>query len=211
MSVCLNLTKTYPYLLVHHLEVFVEIIPSSLESKSALFLYTIYVVPLNAASENMLEVTTASEYQVNAAKAATRKTQRNLLKQQYENFTAPSSKMLDQIFDRLQKLVSQLERPNSPQLVHEDLQQIHPDDMEEIDLIWQMAMLTIRARRFLKNTGRKLTINGNETLGFDKSKVECYNWHKKGHFSRECRAPRNQDNKHTESSNEVYLCKHLLP
>ncbi|GJS00721.1 hypothetical protein Tco_0317229 [Tanacetum coccineum] len=33
--------------------------------------------------------------------AATRKTQRNLLKQQYENFTAPSSKMLDQIFDRL--------------------------------------------------------------------------------------------------------------
>ncbi|GKA93174.1 hypothetical protein Tco_0815160 [Tanacetum coccineum] len=41
--------------------------------------------------------------------AATKKTQRNLLKQQYENFTAPSSKMLDQTFDRLQKLVSQLE------------------------------------------------------------------------------------------------------
>ncbi|GKB98875.1 hypothetical protein Tco_0985012 [Tanacetum coccineum] len=36
--------------------------------------------------------------------AATKKTQRNLLKQQYENFTAPSSKMLDQNFDRLQKL-----------------------------------------------------------------------------------------------------------
>ncbi|GKB95873.1 hypothetical protein Tco_0982010, partial [Tanacetum coccineum] len=41
--------------------------------------------------------------------ATTKKTQRNLLKQQYENFTAPSSKMLDQTFDRLQKLVSQLE------------------------------------------------------------------------------------------------------
>ncbi|GJS07267.1 protein root hair specific 17 [Tanacetum coccineum] len=41
--------------------------------------------------------------------AATKKTQRNLLKQQYENFTAPSSEMLDQTFDRLQKLVSQLE------------------------------------------------------------------------------------------------------
>ncbi|GJT87025.1 retrovirus-related pol polyprotein from transposon TNT 1-94 [Tanacetum coccineum] len=40
---------------------------------------------------------------------ATKKTQRNLLKQQYENFTAPSSEMLDQTFDRLQKLVSQLE------------------------------------------------------------------------------------------------------
>ncbi|GJY06747.1 hypothetical protein Tco_0373801, partial [Tanacetum coccineum] len=41
--------------------------------------------------------------------AATKKTQRNLLKQQYENFTAPSSEMLDQTFDRLQKLMSQLE------------------------------------------------------------------------------------------------------
>ncbi|GJY24369.1 hypothetical protein Tco_0398027 [Tanacetum coccineum] len=40
---------------------------------------------------------------------ATKMTQRNLLKQQYENFTALSSKMLDQTFDRLQKLVSQLE------------------------------------------------------------------------------------------------------
>ncbi|GJX33755.1 putative ribonuclease H-like domain-containing protein [Tanacetum coccineum] len=252
--------------------------------------------------------------------AATRKTQRNLLKQQYENFTVPSSEMLDQTFDRLQKLVSQLElldeklsqedvnqkllrslspewnthavvwrnkadldtmsmddlynnlkvyepevkgmsssssstqnmafvsssnnntsstneavntahgvstastqvnaanstnidnlsdavicaffasQPNSPQLVHEDLQQIHPDDMEEMDLRWQMAMLTMRARRFLKNTGRKLTVNGNETIGFDKSKVECYNCHKRGHFARECRAPRNQDNKNKESS-----------
>ncbi|GKD10884.1 hypothetical protein Tco_1190569 [Tanacetum coccineum] len=41
--------------------------------------------------------------------AATKKTQRNLLKQQYENFTASSSKVLDQTFDRLQKLISQLE------------------------------------------------------------------------------------------------------
>ncbi|GJZ18607.1 hypothetical protein Tco_0554730 [Tanacetum coccineum] len=40
---------------------------------------------------------------------ATKKTQRNLLKQQYENFTAPSLEMLDQTFDRLQKLVSQFE------------------------------------------------------------------------------------------------------
>ncbi|GJS48122.1 hypothetical protein Tco_0598243 [Tanacetum coccineum] len=40
---------------------------------------------------------------------ATKKTQRNLLNQQYENFTAPSSEMLDQTFDRLQKLMNQLE------------------------------------------------------------------------------------------------------
>ncbi|GKF20284.1 hypothetical protein Tco_0068922, partial [Tanacetum coccineum] len=71
-------------------------------------------------------------------------------------------------------------QPNSPQLVHEDLQQIHPDDMEEMDLRWQMAMFIMRARRFFKNTRKKLTVNGNKTIGFDKSKVECYNCHKRG-------------------------------
>ncbi|GJR78772.1 ribonuclease H-like domain-containing protein [Tanacetum coccineum] len=91
-------------------------------------------------------------------------------------------------------------QPNSPQLAHEDLQQIYLDDIEEMDLRWQMTMLTMRARRFLKNTGRKLTVNSNETISFDKSKVECYNCHKRGHFSRVCKAPRNQDNKNKERS-----------
>ncbi|GKC41690.1 hypothetical protein Tco_1059412, partial [Tanacetum coccineum] len=234
-----------------------------------------------------LPITTAKEKaqrRLEVKARTTKKTQRNLLKQQYENFTAPSSEMVDQTFDRLQKLMSQLEllgekisqedvnqillrsllsewntyavvrrnkadlgtmsmddlynnlkvyepevkgmsssssstqnmafvsslsnntsstneavntthgvstastqvnatnttnidnlsdvvicaffasQPNSPQLVHKDLQQIHPDNMEEMDLRWQMAMLTMRARRFLKNTGRKLTVNGNETI-----------------------------------------------
>nr|GFC91013.1 hypothetical protein [Tanacetum cinerariifolium] len=48
---------------------------------------------------------------------------------------------------------------------------------------------------------RKLNINGNETIRFDKSNVECYNCHKRGHFARECRALRNQDNKHKERRN----------
>ncbi|GJW99161.1 hypothetical protein Tco_0180969 [Tanacetum coccineum] len=47
-------------------------------------------------------------------------------------------------------------QPNSPQLDNKDLPQIYPDDLEEMDLRWQMAMLTMRARRFLKNTGKKV-------------------------------------------------------
>ncbi|GJS82587.1 ribonuclease H-like domain-containing protein [Tanacetum coccineum] len=76
-----------------------------------------------------------------------------------------------------------------------DLQQIDPDDLEEMDLKWQMAMLTIRAKRFLNKTRRKINANGFETIGFNKSKVECYNCHKKGNFARECRAPRENKNR----------------
>ncbi|GKB69580.1 ribonuclease H-like domain-containing protein [Tanacetum coccineum] len=61
------------------------------------------------------------------------------------------------------------------------------------------AVICALARRFLKNTIRKLTVNGNETIGFDKSKVECYKCHKREHFARECRATRNQDNKNKET------------
>ncbi|GKB20010.1 ribonuclease H-like domain-containing protein [Tanacetum coccineum] len=89
-------------------------------------------------------------------------------------------------------------QPTTPQLDNEDLQQIHPEDLEEMDLRWNIAMLTMRARRFLKNTGRKLDMANKERIGFDKSKVECFNCHKRGHFARECRAPRNQDSRNQE-------------
>ncbi|GJZ11640.1 ribonuclease H-like domain-containing protein, partial [Tanacetum coccineum] len=195
--------------------------------------------------------------------AATKKTQRNLLKQQCVNFTASRSEVLDQTFDRLQKLISQLEihgetisqddvnqkflrslstngavntslgattastqatavnlttinnlsdavicaffasQPNTQQLDNRDLQQIHLDDLEEMDLRWQMTMLTMMERRFLKNTRRKFSVNGTETIRFDKSKVECYNCHKRGHFTRECRAPRNQENRNRENTRRV--------
>nr|GEV62440.1 hypothetical protein [Tanacetum cinerariifolium] len=237
--------------------------------------------------------------------AATKKTQINLLQHQYENFTASNSEMLDQTFDILQKLVSQLELLGE-KLSHEDVNQkllrslspewnthdvvwrnkadldtmsmddlynnlkvyepkvkgmsssnssiknmafvsssnnnstnravniaqpvntalgvstagnqvntanidnlsdIHLNDLEEIDLRWQMAMLTMRVRRFLKKTWKKLTVNGNDTIGFDKTNLECYNCHKKGHFARECRVPRSQDTKHKESTRRIVPMK----
>ncbi|GJT64608.1 ribonuclease H-like domain-containing protein [Tanacetum coccineum] len=62
---------------------------------------------------------------------------------------------------------------NSSQLDNEDLEQIDTDDLEEMDLKWQVAMLTMR--------------------------VECYNCHRRGHFTRECRAPRNQGNRNGDA------------
>nr|GEZ98282.1 ribonuclease H-like domain-containing protein [Tanacetum cinerariifolium] len=78
----------------------------------------------------------------------------------------------------------------SPQLDNEDLKQIDVDDLEEMDLRWQMAMLTMRARRFLQKTCRNLGAHGPTSMGFDMSKVECHNFHRKGYFTRECRSPK---------------------
>nr|GEV77314.1 hypothetical protein [Tanacetum cinerariifolium] len=128
----------------------------------------------------------------------TKKVQKTLLKQQYENFTvsaaasvfAVCAKMHVSSHPNVNSLINVViysffaSQSTSPRLDNEDLKQIDVDDLEEMDLRWQMAMLTIRARRFLQKTGINLGANGLTSMGFDMSKVECYNCHRKGHFAK---------------------------
>nr|GEY23645.1 hypothetical protein [Tanacetum cinerariifolium] len=79
------------------------------------------------------------------------------------------------------------------QIEFEDINQINEDDMEEMDIKWNLALLSMRADKFWKKTGKKISIQGSDVVGFNKSKVECFNCHKMGHFARECRASRNQE------------------
>ncbi|GJS38426.1 ribonuclease H-like domain-containing protein [Tanacetum coccineum] len=64
-----------------------------------------------------------------------------------------------------------------------------------------VAMISMRMKKFYKKTGRKLQFDAKEAVGFDKTKVECYNCHKTGHFARECRIKGSQDNRRREAWN----------
>nr|GFA72312.1 hypothetical protein [Tanacetum cinerariifolium] len=191
---------------------------------------------------------------------ATKKTKKNLLKQQYGNFKAKGSETLEQTFNRLQLMhtivwrnmsdldsmslndlynhlkvyeseVKKKSEPNSRNMAFissakhirgneevntasvstastnvptasaniGDINQIDEDDIEEMDIKWNIALLSMRADRFWKKTGKKISIQGTDMVGFDKSKVECFNYHKIGYFARECRALKSQDRRRREN------------
>ncbi|GJR93800.1 putative ribonuclease H-like domain-containing protein [Tanacetum coccineum] len=230
-------------------------------------------------ARSLLLMALPNEHQLTFSNAATKKTQKALLKKQYENFNASSTKSLDFIFNRLQKLVSRLailgvvitledlnskflrslppewnthvywcsklglydcsntsstkdvntvnppydvstassnvnttnshvstanisdnavyafiaENLNGSNILQQDLEQIHEDDLEAMDLKWQLSLLSMRENRYYQRTRKNIFINANDTARFDKSKEECFNCHKMGHFARECRAPKNKD------------------
>nr|GFC68147.1 hypothetical protein [Tanacetum cinerariifolium] len=55
--------------------------------------------------------------------------------------------------------------------------------------------------------GKKITINGSDTAGYDKTKVECVNCHKIRHFAMECRSLKNQESKsrNQDSSRKIVI------
>nr|GEX26117.1 hypothetical protein [Tanacetum cinerariifolium] len=63
----------------------------------------------------------------------------------------------------------------------------------------RVAMISMRIKKFHKRTGRKLQFDTKDPVGFDKTKVECFNCHKIGHFARDCRAKRNQDSRRRDA------------
>nr|GFB08895.1 hypothetical protein [Tanacetum cinerariifolium] len=154
----------------------------------------------------------------------TKKVQKTLLKQQYENFSDLEDKSLDDLFNSLKIYESKVKHSYSLGTDSQNLAFVTStladstndlvsaavnvsavsaklststlpnvdslNDLKEMDLKWQMAMLTMRARRFLQKTGQNLGANGPTSMGFDMEKVECYNCHIKGYFARECRSPK---------------------
>ena len=77
----------------------------------------------------------------------------------------------------------------NPDLLDDNLEQISEEDIEEMDIRWQMAMLTLRAKRFFKKYNRT-GVDKKEALGFDKTKIKCYNCHNFGRFARDCQKPK---------------------
>nr|GEU49530.1 retrovirus-related Pol polyprotein from transposon TNT 1-94 [Tanacetum cinerariifolium] len=76
--------------------------------------------------------------------------------------------------------------------------------LHAIVLRHKVAMLFIRVKQFYKKTGRKLEFNGKELVGFDKTKVECFNCHRRGHFAKDCRIAKNPKNRGRDARNAGY-------
>nr|GEZ03946.1 ribonuclease H-like domain-containing protein [Tanacetum cinerariifolium] len=120
---------------------------------------------------------------------ATKKTKKNLLKQQYGNFKAEGSETLEHTFNRLQVIVAKhsSENEDSNTACVPTASTNVPTASASVATISQDTACAYIASQSNKS------IQGLDVAGFDKSKVECFNCHKMVYFARECRALINQD------------------
>ncbi|GKF38632.1 putative ribonuclease H-like domain-containing protein, partial [Tanacetum coccineum] len=156
-------------------------------------------------------LSTSSTNEVNTAKPAYEVSTVSL------NVNTASSQVSTASFSDNAVYAFMVENPNGSNLLQQDLEQIHEDDLKAMNLKWQLSLLSMRAKRYYQRTRKKIFINANDTDGYDKSKVECFNCHKMEHFTRECRAPRNkegqfrnQNNTRKQGNNEDTSSKAML-
>nr|GFC80411.1 ribonuclease H-like domain-containing protein [Tanacetum cinerariifolium] len=149
------------------------------------------------------------------------KMQKYILKQQFESFSVSNSEGLHKGYDRFQSIPSQLETHGTCvstedanqkflsclKLDQKDLKQLDEFDLEEMDLKCQVAMISMRLKKFYKKTGRKLHFDAKEPVDFDKNKVKCFSYHNTGHFARECRSKGNQESRRRDAGNTRYKAR----
>nr|GEV01689.1 uncharacterized mitochondrial protein AtMg00810-like [Tanacetum cinerariifolium] len=129
----------------------------------------------------------------------TKKVQKTLLKQQYENFTGTTTQNL--AFVSSFNTDSTTESVSAAASVSAACAKMHVSSLPNVDSLSNAVIYSFFASQFsspqldnedLKQIDdrRNLRANVPTSLGFDMSKVECYNCHMKGHFARECKSPK---------------------